>query len=143
MPRSVPKKEVVLRREYLRRTRKDWPAALREIPPEEWPRTELWERHHQPIRVLRSISFLVQVFYEETSKVLRMSVCRTAIDDDGDWRDGITGDQLQMLKRAAGYGDCWAVEIYPPDDDLVDVSNMRHLWLLNSKPPFAWERIKN
>jgi hypothetical protein len=31
-----------------------------------------------------------------------------------------------------------AVEVYPPAGDVVNVANMRHLWVLRDRLPFAW-----
>jgi hypothetical protein len=28
--------------------------------------------------------------------------------------------------------------VYPPVDEIVNVANMRHLWLLDEAPPYAW-----
>ena len=32
------------------------------------------------------------------------------------------------------------LEIYPPDDQVIDVANMRHLWLLDEAPAYAWRK---
>jgi hypothetical protein len=53
-------------------------------------------------------------------------------------RDGIGWDDLQRLKGEAGYGEYCAVEIYPPDADVVNVANMRHLFILKSPPAMMW-----
>lgn len=112
-----------------------WPRRLTAVPRAHWP-----DRSHAAIAVWRSRDYLVQVF-DAPGGVLRMSVCRTTWDGRGGrWRDGITWDELQRLKAEVGYGDCWAVEIYPPDDEVVNAANLRHLWLLAERPPFAWQR---
>jgi len=54
------------------------------------------------------------------------------------WVDGITWDDLQRLKREAGYGDREAVEVYPPAACVVNEANIRHLWILPSRMPFSW-----
>lgn len=66
-----------------------------------------------------------------------MSVCRTSMRQ-GRWVDGISWDDLQRLKREAGYGESDAVEVYPADSDVVNVANMRHLWILETPIRFAW-----
>ena len=33
-----------------------------------------------------------------------------------------------------------AVEVFPADDQVVNVANMRHLWVLPEPLPFAWEK---
>jgi hypothetical protein len=52
--------------------------------------------------------------------------------------DGIAWEDLQRLKAEIGKGDYCAVEIYPRDRDLVNVANMRHLWLLPEVPGYCW-----
>lgn len=111
------------------------PAELRKIPEAAWPST------YQPpgIReVWRSQEFLVQVFAERDS-IERMSVCRTAVQGDR-WLDGIGWDDLQRLKTECGRGDKDAVEIYPANADVVNVANMRHLWIVPSGIPFKWTK---
>ncbi len=51
-------------------------------------------------------------------------------------------DELQRIKSECGYGNTDAIEIYPADDDVVNVANMRHLWILDSRIPFAWRKQK-
>lgn len=92
-----------------------------------------------PVKAWRSREFLVQEFAALPDGVFRLSVNRTHVDPGSlRWVDGITWDDLQRLKREAGYGDREAVEIYPPDRCVVDVANIRHLWILPERMPFSW-----
>jgi hypothetical protein len=112
-----------------------WPATLRAVPREAWPASMSNERR---LAVLRSRDFLVQCFAEKDG-VYRLSINRTAIDlKSGRWRDGITWDELQRLKAEAGFGNHFAVEVFPASDDVVNVANVRHLFVLPEPPPFAW-----
>lgn len=125
-------------RRQLNRDNASLPKTLVEIPPHEWPSLEGMKK--PPIKVWRSSGFLVQI-YAEQEGILRMSVCRTAINTDGTrWQEGITWDDLQRLKRECGFGAHDAVEIYPRDVDIVNVANMRHLWLLSEPLPFGWRK---
>lgn len=91
-----------------------------------------------PMLAWRSSAFVV-VLWAETNGMQRLSINRADIDArTGEQKDGITWDELQRLKGEAGYHDVCAVEIYPPDADVVNVANMRHLWLLDSPPSFMW-----
>ena len=107
-----------------------------EIPPDRWP-----EGHDTVtsirVRVLKNDAFLVQVFAEPNG-YYRLSV-NAVKQRFGVWKDGITWDQLQEIKRLTGYGDLCAVEIYPPDEHLVNVANLRHLWIV-PEPPFMWKK---
>lgn len=83
--------------------------------------------------------FLVQEFQEENG-VIRLSVNTTSMANSGRWKDGISWDALQEIKNAVGYADRDAVEIYPAQKDVVNVANMRHLWLVNEPLTFAWRK---
>lgn len=122
---------------FMDRENKTFPVdRLVEIPRNEWP----VKQHAKLSRVLRCRDFLVQVF-AEPNDVLRLSIQRCAFDrTSGRWKDGITWDDLQHLKTLAGYGDRVGLEIYPPDRDMVNVANLRHLWIVPSAPEFMWRR---
>lgn len=107
------------------------PLTLQPVPRSQWP-----EHQRQPKEVWRSRDFLVQV-YDEPNGVERMSVSRTLLVGER-WMDGITWDDLMGLKRQVGRGDRDALEIYPADKDVVNVANMRHLWLPPEPVAFAW-----
>lgn len=69
----------------------------------------------------------------------RIAVMRTSLQPDGQrWKGNISWDDLQRLKREAGYGDVDALEVYPRDRDVVNVANVRHLWLMPDGIDFAW-----
>ena len=56
--------------------------------------------------------------------------------------DGITWDELQSIKNQIGYQDFLAFEMYPPEKDVVNVENMRHLWIpLGTKMPKCWKKL--
>lgn len=90
-----------------------------------------------PVRVWGSRDFLVALYSDEGRD--RLTINRTTMDrTTGRWVDGITWDEIQDLKRQAGFGDRWAVEVYPPESEVVDAANMRHLWLLDTPPSVGW-----
>jgi hypothetical protein len=122
------------RRELARQNAKQ-SDRLAPVPMEDWPLnkppmlTEVW----------RSRDYLVQVFDEQG--IERLSVARTQIDTaNGRWLDGIAWDDLQRLKHECGRGEFNAVEIYPADKDVVNVANMRHLWVIRAPLPFGWRK---
>lgn len=88
------------------------------------------------VDVWRNRKFLVQIFDE--GGVMRLSVNRTTIDAKGNFNDGISWDELQEIKNAVGFEQFDAVEIYPSEKDVVNVANMRHLWILPEKLSFGW-----
>lgn len=120
----------------LKRDNLGWPTELVEIPWQEWPPISV--DGCLRIRALRSRQFLVQVF--EEGGTLRLSVNRTEwCERSRGWREDISWDDLQRLKREAGYADRWAVEVFPADSEIINVANMRHVWLLDQPPAFAWQ----
>jgi hypothetical protein len=121
-----------------RQQAKAWPRELVAIPESEWPSRE---RRERPRAVLRSSEFLVQAYDARPLHgiaVRRLSVSRVTMRSDGRWDAGITWDDLQRIKHEAGYGDWYGVEIFPRDRDVVNVANMRHLWLLAEPLAIGW-----
>ncbi len=130
-----------MRERFLATENARWPAALAPVPREQWP-PSMSAGPDAPIAVLRSMTFLVQVF--DATSGLRLSVNRTVVSGweagQPKWLEGISWDEMQRLKAEAGYADRWAVEIFPPSADVVNVANMRHLWLLPEAPSYGWRR---
>ena len=112
---------------------------LEHIPESQWPLDALIARPPSLLELWRSKRFLVQI-YTVPGGVERLSVIRTAYEAGKSerFKDGITWNDLQRLKRECGRGDRCAVELYPPDENLVDAANMRHLWVLPQPPGFMW-----
>lgn len=120
-------------RRQLARENARLPGHLAEVSRSIWPvdgdtkRTRVWRSRH----------FLVQEFRERNGAAFRLSVCRTTHNGDR-WAENITWDELMQIKRECGYADADAVEIYPADKDVVNVANMRHLWIIEGAIPFKW-----
>ena len=47
-----------------------------------------------------------------------------------DGRGGIPWDDLQAIKNDMLGEDVMAIELYPPQSDMVDEANIRHLWVV-------------
>lgn len=123
-------------RRQLARDNKKMSTILQPLAKTDWP-------ENLPdglVNVWRSRDFLVQEYSSENSP-RRLAICRTSVDTDiGRWQDGITWDDIQRLKREAGYGNIDAVEIYPNDRDIVNVAAIRHIWLMDEPIAFAWRK---
>ena len=121
----------------LRRDNLNYPAVLSILPHEKWPPgAKLMEK--PPRRVWRSKDFLVQAYFENGHD--RLSISRTDWDENAKrWKEGISWDDIQRLKAEAGFADHWAVEVFPPQSEVINVANMRHIWLLKSAPDYAWK----
>lgn len=110
------------------------------VPEREWPFFPAWET--EPIRVWRSKDYLAVLYRQKADGMKRLTVNSTRRmrvplsrkPEGTDWRDGITWDELQRIKNETLGPDVWCVEVYPPEADVVDVANMRHLWPLPGPP---------
>lgn len=128
--------QAALRRE-LERENARWSNFLTRVAESDW--TEgMRSMLRRPIEAWRSRHFALMV-YAEPNDIERLSICRAAIAGDR-WQDGISWDDLMELKRQCGRGDKCAVEIFPQDSEIVNVANMRHLWVLPYSPPFMWKK---
>ena len=129
-------KEIRLKQRFLRNENKQYGSRMEPIPATQWPSQGI-----KPIGVFRSAHHLAQVF-DEVDGAVRISVMRTMIDNDGHWLDGIVWDDLMAIKNQIGFAAHWAVEIFPPCDEVVNVANMRHIFVLPAAPSFAWRKEK-
>lgn len=121
---------------YMQRENAKWPNTLKEWSRSEWP-----VDHPEILRLWRSRGFLVQEHQAPPPAIVRLSILRTALDSGGGWQQDISWEELQRLKREAGYGGHEAVEVFPPDADVVNVANIRHLWILPAGHlPFVWRK---
>lgn len=124
----------------LRRENMRWPNELAPVPRDQWPdmATSPFSTGSVPLTVWRSRKFVV-VLWRELNGWERLSVMTTEWDERAKrFRDGVGWDDLQRLKAEAGLADRWAVELYPAEQETVNVASMRHIWLLPEAPPFAW-----
>lgn len=107
-----------------------YPDRLQEVPREQWPASK-----NPPVAIWVSRDYLVQEYPGQDAA--RLSICSTTPTSNS-WADGLTWDELMEIKRQCGFADWVAVEIYPDDANIVNVSNMRHLWLIPEAPSFMW-----
>lgn len=117
--------------------------VMTEIPLGDWPQEHRRAREGagykaRPMQVWRSQEFLAVLWLQGDH--FRLSVNRTTMSDTRpeNFEDGISWDELMAVKSQCGFHEVWMVEVYPPDCEVVDVANMRHLWLMFEPPAFAW-----
>lgn len=105
--------------------RDDWPADV--TPP---PNLQ---------RVWRDRRYLVQQYSDGGTIRLSVNIVASKSASSLDrWVDGIPWDELQRIKNQCGYQDLCAVELFPPEASVINVANIRHLWLLREPPAFMW-----
>jgi len=124
-------------KDYLAKKNAMQPDQLAMVPKYMWP-----SYPEGLVEVWRNKTFLVQIYIEAgLAGYERISVTRTTKSEPGDrWDDGISWDELQQIKRECGRGYKWAVEIYPEDSQIVNVANMRHIWVLPMAPEYGWRK---
>lgn len=66
----------------------------------------------------------LHTYVEGMGMVLHLKVRRR------DGKDGISWDDLQKIKNEYAGEDKVAIEIYPRESDVVNETNMRHLWVI-------------
>lgn len=100
----------------------------------------------KPFKLMRNEGFVAQL-YRESHGAVRISVNRSeviALNAQGGpiWGADISWEELQSIKSKLGYGHRDAVEVYPKDEDVVNVANMRHLFVLPADQdlPFIWRK---
>lgn len=132
MNRHERRKQVATQHKYV----SDLPTKLTPIPQEDFPKMD-----YPPLMAWQSRKYLVQLYSEANDTyphLVRLSICRVRIKGDGGWQENLTWLELQSIKRELGYGDWYAVEVYPRDKDIVNVANFRHLWLLPEPLAIGW-----
>ena len=124
-------------RRLAKKQAESFPPRLQPLPACKWPESpELYN----PSRILvwYSRDYFVQAF-SEPGDVIRLSINST-VPQAASWTDGLSWDDLMEIKRQCGFPHRVAIEIYPDDENIVNVSNMRHLWLLPEPPEFMWRK---
>ena len=124
-------KEIKLIKKYISEVNQRFSDKFVEIPSD-----EIKGCSYAPEKAWRNKNYLVYLYHDR--EFLRLCVQRTTIKDDGSFDDGISWDRIQQIKSAVGFGDYWGLEVFPADKALVNVSNIRHIWLFKDRPAFAW-----
>jgi len=118
------------------------PFKMVEVPIKDWAHINNGNENLDVVQVFKSDRFLVQV--RRHGPVMRLCVnkVKNTPTPDGKirWADGITWDELQEIKDQCGYQDKWLVEYYPPKNRIVNVANIRHLWIMDNEPPYTLDR---
>ena len=138
MLKFVTTRELNQARVALAQYNRMFPETMREIARADWPEEFSRLKSCPAERVWRSREFLAVLYVEPGKIARRLSVCRTRINDRGDYEDGISWDDLMRVKSQCGFADVDAVEMYPRDRDVVNVANLRHLWILPEPSDLVW-----
>ena len=89
--------EIKRQRKYLAKQNALLPTHLTPYPKEQW--LHIGELDPKRFAIWNSKFFFVQAF-NKANGIIRLTICRRAMDDNGDWRDGITWEQIQQINSA-------------------------------------------
>lgn len=105
-----------------------YPETL-EVVPENDPNLP-YSSHPQDIdKIYRSKKYTVIVWNVPAGK--KLSIQRNEWDSHTNrYRDNISWDEIQEIKRQCGFGEQNAIEFYPPDSEVINIANVRHIWIL-------------
>ena len=108
---------------------------MEEVPRSKWEHLNLGIPEADAFRVFKSDRFLVQIRRHNYAVLLCVCKCKFKKFGQGiEYADGITWDELQEIKNQCGYENSWLCEYYPPKDKLINVANIRHLWVMDKDP---------
>jgi hypothetical protein len=124
-----------------RRTQKEHSKSLKNYSDnlEEVALNQYERKPDNLVKAYVSKKYLVQL-YQEDNKPLRISIIRNKININMKWEDGITWEEIQDVKNEIGFKDKDCVEIYPARENVVNVANMRHVWVMDELLPFSWKK---
>ena len=119
-------------RRALAKVKQKWIATLPDVltlVPEDDP-TIPFSSHASDMRqVWRSKKFTVIVW--DVPAGTKLSIQRNEWNPTTRrYNDGITWDEIMEIKRAIGYGDEQGIEFFPRDSEIINIANVRHLWIL-------------
>jgi len=121
------------------------PFKMIEVPRDKWDSVRDGNSKADLLKVFKSDRFLVQVrMHNDVVRICVNKVKWTNVGGKPIWADGITWDELQEIKDQCGFRDTWLCEYYPPRDKIINVANIRHLWVLRCEPENSLDKqIKN
>lgn len=125
----------------LKRIRKYIESENKKYPDDSFIKIDVPTHVYNLIAGYRSKNFIAQIYSEKNA--VRISVVRTKLKDDGGFEEKITWEELMWIKDKLGYGNYDAVEILPKNSDVVNVANMRHIWIPDQNLfGFIWRNEK-
>ena len=120
-------------RDYVRGLNAAYPPHLVDLSPERWADLDFiaTPAGFTRVQVMRSATILAAYFKRPDGWCV-LGVARTTIDKTGRHLDGLTWDELMSIKRQAGLGRLYSVEVYPAELAIINVQPIRWLWF----PPY-------
>lgn len=121
---------------YIARESQKFSEEMQQIPCEQWTSIHKSTKC-KTLALWRSKKFMAQVVQEPNGSI-RISINRTSINSKYQFIDGISWDDLQNIKNQIGFQDHDCIELYPAQEDVVNVANIRHLFVLPETSFYNW-----
>lgn len=106
------------------------PISLTRLHESRWPRVKT---SYRPLTLWINRTHQATLWLQPDGQLV-LSIARR------DGRSGISWNTMQSIKTATGFGTWQAVEIFPPETELVYKANVRHLWLSHEPKAIGWHR---
>ena len=90
-----------------------------------------WCREVRKVYANNLYAVLVRPFVDENGLDVIHCAIRTASQLEPPWRD------LQRIKNELFGAEATAVQVMPPQSELVDEADMYHMWILSTRLPFT------
>ena len=81
------------------------------------------------LEIWRSKKYLVIVWKVPAGK--KLSISRQEWNPtERRYKDGITWDEIMEIKHDIGMGNKTGIEFFPADDEVMNLANVRHIWIV-------------
>lgn len=90
-----------------------------------------WTRDIREAWANNLYAVLVRPFVDERGHPVTHLAIRTASNLEPPWRD------MQRIKNEIVGAEATAVQVMPPESELVDEADMYHMWVLSTRLPFT------
>ena len=90
-----------------------------------------WCKEVREVRANNIYAVLIRPFLDEQGNEVIHLAIRTASQLEPPWRD------MQRIKNEICGEEATAVQVMPPEGELVDEADMYHMWVLSNRLPFT------
>jgi hypothetical protein len=132
-PPEILPEQVQALNDHAKEVAASFPENLVAIPRQDWP----VDAPNSTDAIWQSNKFYVQV-HSEGGGIHRLSICRFELDESGQGRNDISFSQIMDIKRAVGFGDNDATEVFPRDRDRQRFGGLRNFFVLPFPVQYAF-----
>lgn len=112
----------------------DWGLWRYTNLPEGIPGGNGWCKQVHQVCANNLYAVLIRRFTDEQGNAVTHLAIRTASQLEPPWRD------LQRIKNEICGEEATAIQVMPPESELIDEADMYHMWVLSDRLPFTLAR---